>query len=187
MQEYEEYEEYEDEEDEDGGGGGTVNKILIALIILLLLAVGVVGFFLIRNMLGRKTDDTSIGLALTEDELAAAMEAAEQNAKSHSIALRFQNDATSEDGQLFECYLMNSQLNMYDMFIIIYGDEELTDELFTSGLIAPGKGFDHIKLNRALEKGSHTVYVVLTQVETGEDGEQNIVGQTAHTMNFHVE
>lgn len=179
MDEYEEYEEYEEE-----SRGGAVNKILLVVIGVLLIAVGTVGFFLIKNM---RSKDTSIGLALTEEELASALDAAEENAKSGSIALRFQNTATSEDGQLFSCYIMNSQLNLYDMFLVIYADEEMTDELFSSGLVAPGKGFDQIKLNRVLEKGSHTVYVVLTQVETGEDDAQTIVGQTAHTMDFYVE
>ncbi len=177
MEEYEEYEEYEEEE-----GGGAVNKILIALIILLLLAVGVVGFFLIKN--SRK--DTSIGLALTQEELASAMDEAAANAKSRSISLRYKNDAYSEDGELFSCYIMNSEFNMYDMFLTIYADEDWTDELFSSGLVAPGRGFDQIKLNRALDKGSHTVYVVLKQVDTDEDGVQSVVGETAHTMTFIV-
>ena len=178
MDEYEEYEEYEEE-----GRGGAVNKILIVLIILLLLAVGIVGFFLIKSM---QNKETRVGLALTQEELDSAMDDAAANAKSGSIALRFKNTALSEDGQLFSCYIMNSQYNAYDMFLTIYADDVLSDELFTSGLIAPGRGFDQIKLNRALEKGTNTVYVVLTQVDTDEEGVQTIVGQTSHTMKFCV-
>lgn len=179
------YEEYEEEEyEEEDGGGNTVNKILIALIILLLLAVGVVGFFLIKS---RRPQDTRVGLALTQEELDAAMDDAEANSQEGSIALRFKNNALSEDGQLFSCYIMNSQYNVYDMFLTIYADDALTDELFSSGLVAPGRGFDQIKLDRALEKGDHTVYVVLTQVDTDEEGVQSVVGQTSHTMNFCVE
>ncbi len=176
MDEYEEYEEYEEE------GGGTVNKILIVVICLLLVAVGVVGFFLIKNI----HKDTSIGLALTQEQLDSALEDAQANAQSGSIALKFKNGAYSEDGKLFSCYIMNSEFNKFDMFLTIYADEELTDELFSSGLVAPGRGFDQIKLNRALDKGTHTVYVVLTQVDTDEEGVQTIVGQTSHTMKFSV-
>ncbi len=175
MEEYEEYEE--------GGGGGAVNKILVAVICVMVAAVGVVGFFLVKNL--RK--DTRVGLALTQEELDSAMEEAQENARSSSIALRFQDDAHSTDGQLFTCYIMNSQYNAYDMFLTIYADEGLTDEVFSSGLVAPGRGFDQIKLTHALEKGANTVYVVLTQVDTDEEGVQTIVGQTSHTMTFYVE
>lgn len=178
MDEYEEYEEYEEEDK-----SSTVNKILIILIILLLLAVSVVGFFLFKN--SRK--DTHIGLALTQEELDSAMDDAQAIARSGNIALRFKNDAYSEDGKLFTCYIMNSQLNIYDMFLTIYADEALTDELFSSGLISPGRGFDQLKLNHSLNKGTNTVYVVLTQVDTDEDGVQTIVGQASHTMKFIVE
>ena len=55
MEGYEEYEEYEE------SGGGVVNRILLVVIGVLVVAVGVVGFFLIKNM---RSKDTSIGLAL---------------------------------------------------------------------------------------------------------------------------
>lgn len=179
MEEYEEYEEYE-----EAGGSGVVNKILIAVIAVLVVAVGVVGFMLIRNM---RSKETSIGLALTQEELDSAMEKAQSNAKSGSIALRYKNSAVSADGESFTCFIMNSQFNAYDMFLTIYGDEELTDELFSSGLVAPGRGFDQLKLNHSLPKGTNTVYVVLTQVDTDEDGVQSIVGQASHTMKFVVQ
>lgn len=173
-----EYEEYEEEE-----SGGTVNKILIIAICVLLIAVGVVGFFLIKSL---NKKETRVGLALTQEELDSAMDDARANAKSGRVALKYKNSAYSEDGQSFTCYVMNSEQNTYDMFLAIYADEKLTDELFSSGLVAPGRGFDQIKLNRALEKGTHTVYVVLTQVETDEEGVQTIVGQASHTMKFSV-
>lgn len=178
MEDYEEYEEYDEE-----GHGGVVNKILIAVIVLLILAVGVVGFLLIKNM---RSKDTSVGLALTQEQLDSAMEDAQSNAKAGNIALRYKNDAYSEDGESFSCYIMNSQFNAYDMFLSIYADAELTDELFSSGLVSPGRGFDQLKLNHSLPKGDNKVYVVLTQVNTDEEGVQTIVGQTSHTMIFRV-
>ena len=174
----EEYEEYEEED-----GGGSVNKILIAIIIVLVIAVGVVGFFLARTLLQRK--DTKIGLALTQEDLDAAVEQAQANAASGSVALKYENDAYSEDGRTFTCYIMNSEFNAYEMFLTIYADEEKTDELFSSGLVSPGKGFNQIKLNRALPAGENTVYVVLSQVDTDEEGVQTLVGETTHTMTFH--
>ena len=47
--------------------------------------------------------------------------------------------------------------------------------------------FRSITLDRALDEGDHTVYVVLTQVDTNEEtGEQVIKNQITHTMDFHV-
>lgn len=53
----------------------------------------------------------------------------------NSIALEFKNDAYSNDGKTFVCYLGNSALNEYDMYVAIYSDAELTDMLYMSGLV----------------------------------------------------
>ena len=64
---------------------------------------------------------------------------------------------------------------------------ELTDQIFLSGLVPPGSGFDHITLDHELEPGDHRVYVVLTQVDTDpETGKQTLIRQVSHTMDFHV-
>ena len=47
-------------------------------------------------------------------------------------------------------------------------------------------GYQELTLNRKLEKGTHTIYVVLTQVDAGEDGNESIVNQVSHTMDFNV-
>lgn len=73
------------------------------------------------------------------------------------------------------------------MFLTIYADAELTDQIFLSGLVPVGSGFEQITLDRALEPGDHSVNVVVTQVDTDEDGVQVIKNQVAHTMDFHVE
>ena len=63
---------------------------------------------------------------------------------------------------------------------------ELTDQIFLSGLVPPGSGFERITLNRPLDEGDHTVYVSLTQVDIDENGQQVIKNQVMHTMDFHV-
>ena len=67
-----------------------------------------------------------------------------------------------------------------------YADLELTDQIFLSGLVPPGSGFERITLNRPLDEGDHTVYVSLTQVDIDENGQQVIKNQVMHTMDFHV-
>ena len=109
-----------------------------------------------------------------------------KNAKDGNIALLYKDNAYSTNGVDFDCYIVNSASNKYDMFLTIYADDALTDQIFLSGLVPPGSGFEQISLDRALETGDHTVGVVLTQVDTDETGAQVIKHQVAHTMEFHV-
>lgn len=184
-----EYEEYEEE-------GTSRRPLLIIIIILLVLAAvgGVTAFFLTRNNGGNTEEDRNLAIGyateakvfLDEKSLGEAMSEAAKNAREKTIALQYQNDAYSTDGETFTCRLINSENNKYDMFLLIYADPEWTDELLRTGLVPPGSGFEELTLNRALEPGDHTVYVVYTQVETDEDGHQTIRNQTAHTVEFHV-
>lgn len=99
-----------------------------------------------------------------------------------AIALEFRNDAYSVDGQIFKCYVANSPINEYDMFLAFYADPEMTDQICMTGLITPGNAFEVLKLDRALEPGNHRLYVAYTQMEDPE----TIHAQTLHTMDFHV-
>lgn len=166
--------------------------MIAAIVIIALLIVVIV-------LLTRPSQDASgdngpkIGYAadakvmLDQDSLQAAFDEALQNAEDGYVGLKYQNDAYSEDGINFKCYIANSESNIYDMFLTIYADAELTDQVFLSGLVPPGSGFEEITLDHALEPGDHTVYVALTQVDTDEEtGEQVIKNQAMHTIEFHV-
>lgn len=123
---------------------------------------------------------------LDQDSLQAAVDEAQRNAEEGMVALEYQNDANSTDGRNFTCYIANAPENLYDMFLTIYADSDMTDQIFLSGLVPPGSGFDHITLDHALEKGDHTVNVVVTQVTSDENGNQAIKNQVVHTIEFHV-
>ena len=124
---------------------------------------------------------------LDQNSLQAAFDEAMRNAAEGNVGLQYKNDAFSGNGTDFECYIVNSDSNIFDMFLTIFADAELTEQLFLSGLVPPGSGFESITLDRALDEGDHTVYVVLTQVDTNEEtGEQVIKNQITHTMDFHV-
>ena len=165
-------------------------KILVCVIVVLVLAIGA----LAAAVLLKPEEDTGsgigyaadVGVILTEEELQAAMDEAQRNANNGGVALRYKNGAYSEDGENFECYIVNSAGNLYDMFLTIYADLEMTDQLFLSGLVPPGSGFEKLKLDHPLEKGDHTVYVAVTQVDRDEEGNETIVNQVVHTMDFHV-
>ena len=102
------------------------------------------------------------------------------------MSLWYQNSAYSEDGVNFTCRIGNSASNLYDMFLTIYADAYMTDQVYMSQLLRPGMGFEKIKLEHALRRGTTTVYVVVTLVDTAEDGTQTIKAQASHTMDFTV-
>lgn len=171
-----------------------LDKRLIAVIVGLVLIIVTMAFFLFfpREVTIEDGDTPRVGYAadakvmLDQNSLQAAMDEAMANAKDGNVALLYQNNAYSENGTDFTCYIVNSVSNKYDMFLTIYADAALTDQIFLSGLVPPGSGFEEITLDRALDAGDHTVNVVVTQVDTDEDGAQVIKNQVAHTMEFHV-
>lgn len=117
------------------------------------------------------------------DALQRAVDEMYEKAADPGVALEYKNGVFSEDGTNFTCYIANAAANTYDMFIAIYGDSELTDELFVSGLLRPGQAFSTLALEKPLESGEHRVYVAFTQVE--EDLE-TIHAQVLVTMDFTV-
>lgn len=172
------------------------------LIVVLVLCVFVAGLLAaVIYLLTRSSDETtpqpisaaprleyaSEGVIFTEDPDAlqkAYDEAVEKSAES-VVPLSFRNVATSEDGVNFNCYVANPPRARFDMFVAIYADIEMTDELYMSQLLRPGTAYDSIQLNRVLSPGNHNVYAVFTTLED-VDGEQVIRGQAAVAMEFRV-
>jgi hypothetical protein len=159
-----------------------------AVVVAVVVAAAVV---IVRS---QASSDTGIGYAteakvmLDEDSLQAAMDEAMKNAEDGYVSLLYKDNAYSTDGTNFSCYIVNAASNAYDMYLTIYSDLEMTDELFMSKLVPPGSGFESVKLEHSLSLGDHTVYVVMTQVDTDEEtGEQVIRNQVVHTMDFHVQ
>lgn len=139
----------------------------------------------------RKKDDQKVSYAMEgvvvvedPDALQQKVDEMEAQAAEGGISLEYKNDAFSNDGTNFSCYIANAANNIYDMFIAIYADAELNDQLFLSDLLRPGTAFNTLALEQTLDAGVHTVYVAFTQVE--EDWE-TIHGQVIVTMNFTVE
>lgn len=126
------------------------------------------------------------GVTVTEDPDELSRMVQEMNASAGELmALSYKNDAYSEDGRTFQCYIANSPFNQYDMFIAIYADAAYTELLYLSELLRPGAAFERVTLERELPLGDNEVYVAFTQVEEA-DGQQAIHGQNRVTMNFHV-
>ncbi|MCI9057802.1 MAG: hypothetical protein HFF76_11195 [Oscillospiraceae bacterium] len=168
------------------------NKVVIVAAAVIVAVVIAAAAIIVLSGRSAEPDGGAIGYAadatvmLDENSLQAAMDEALRNAQNSAVALKYKNGAYSTDGINFECYIANSEANAYDMYLNIYADAEMTDEIFLSQLVPPGSGFESITLHHALDEGDHTVYVVVTQVETDENGQQTIANQVVHTMEFHV-
>jgi hypothetical protein len=168
---------------------GLSNKVIIIAAAVVVLAV-VIAAAVILN----QPKDTGIGYSteakvlVTQEDIDKAAAEALANAENGDVALSYQNDAFSNDGSNFDCRIMNSTGNKFDMFLTIYSDLNLSDELFLSQLVPPGSGFENITLEHPLENGDHTVYVAFTQVKNDEEtGEEVIANQVVFTMDFHVD
>ena len=117
------------------------------------------------------------------DALQKAVDEMYEQAKQPGVALEYKNGASSSDGINFSCYIANSLSNSYDMYIQIFADAELIDQLLLTGLLRPGTAFDSITLEHPLDPGTHRVYVAFTQVE---EDLATIHAQVMVTMDFTV-
>lgn len=129
--------------------------------------------------------EEGVTVAETEDELSKSVEQMLEAAAEPGMPLSYKNNAFSEDGINFSCYIANAD-EKYDMFFQIFADEKFQDEIFLSQLLRPGQAFESVTLSHALPKRSTTrCYVSQTRVEL-VDGEQTIHDQVFFTMDFNV-
>ncbi len=117
------------------------------------------------------------------DALQNAVNEAYAQAAKNGVPVEYQNNANSTDGKAFDCYIANPVESEYDIYIQIFADVELTDQLYLSKLIQPGNAKREIQLERKLAAGNHLVYVVYTQVE---DDHATVRDQAIVTMDFVV-
>lgn len=165
------------------------NKVVILIAVLIVAVAGVVIAHILTSRDAAPEEEAVVPrigyaegvVAVDENSLQAAVDA--MYAGKGRFVTEYKNDAMSNDGETFACYIGNSALNTFDMYIQIFADAELTDQLFLSELLRPGTVFKEITLDHPLEPGSHTVYVIFTQVQ---DDQATLEGQSAVTMEFTV-
>lgn len=160
------------------------NKLLIIIIILLaaIVALGAVALIILtedeRNpapaqVVDPVADHVSNGkiqydnaaIVLDEDQLQKEVDELFQKVEDGYISLSHKNVAVSNDGQHFECYILNNIDNKYDMYFNIYKDYEAQEQLLLTGLIPPGSGIDHFTSEIKLDPGQYQALLVITQVE----------------------
>lgn len=129
--------------------------------------------------------DYAQGVTVVDDEsaLQAAVDKMMEDAQKEMVA-SYQNQAISEDGKTFTCYIANSEYNEYDMFIALYKDLNDEEPIYLSGLMRPGEAFREITLDEALNEGTHRVNLAMTQVE---DDHATIHGQSVVTIDMVVQ
>lgn len=166
------------------------------LIALLVVAVGVGGFLGGRAVVNATAEKDPVGTGNNRigydanvilgdaDELNEAIRKMQEQANEPGIALEYKEQMISDNGKDFACYIANSAKNAYDMFITIYADQSLTDELFLSKLMPPGSRFETISFERKLDPGTYTGYLVYTQVK---DEEVETDGESTLTQVIHAQ
>lgn len=160
----------------------TLSSRTIAVVSGVALTAAVVAGAAIYNLNANRPKDNQMAYAkgaVLLEEVMASLTPTPANA----MALEYNGSAHSEDGKTFFCYIANAQENQYDMYIDVYSDATLENEIYLSGLFSPGTGLQEVTLDEPLESGAHTVYVAFTQVE---DDRSTIHNQVVVTMQFEV-
>ena len=148
---------------------GLVRRKKLCIIILVIVLIAVVGFaswWILRQQ--KSEDENGIGyesgaVVVTDaDELQRMVD---DMVKDDSMALEYKNVAVSRDGENFSCYLINSIKNKYEMFLTIYKDQEMKEQLLLTKLIPPGSGMEQFRTEKKLDPGTYDTVLVFTQVK----------------------
>lgn len=175
-----------------------VSPLTVVLIIIIVLLIAAAAVLALGRFGGEKEPDAeNLGDASTPligyeegvtvvddpDALQKAVDEAYAEAAKRGVSLEYQNGATSSDGINFECYIANPTVSERDIYFQIFADDQFTEQLYLSKLIPPGSAKRELKLDKKLDPGTHTVYVVYTQVE---DDHATAYQQATVTMEFIV-
>lgn len=121
---------------------------------------------------------------LDEEEMRSQFDDVQKKTEEGKMSLRYQKTAYSSDGVNFKCEIGNSSANDYDMYINIYKDPELTEQILLTGLIPPGSKITEFESEIPLAPGTYNTTLVLTQVE---DDRSTFHAQLMITLDLVVE
>lgn len=166
------------------------NILVVLLIVIVMIMAGMVIFFLVsKNDTENVTDGPSLGMAVESNiilddpkTLQDAVDEMIKKAEEGRMTLEMKVDAYSSDGESFKCYLANAKENNYDMFMVLYLDED-QNEIYRSGLIPIGARIESFETSYKLKAGTHVGTLTFYQVE--EDGE-TIHSQVNVGLNMYV-
>ncbi len=164
--------------------------IILIIVIILLLAGGVTFFIMSRNKPAEESKPTNDG-TIPYEVNAQIMESNAnwndsilQEAEDNLIPMHFSAGAESKDGENFTATLGNPPGALYDMYFDMYSDSTLSEEIYLSGLLAPGQEIRQFKTNRKFPKGETNVVLVFTTVDKDH---KTLVGQAMVEFRLVVE
>lgn len=147
-------------------------KLVIILIVVIVLLVAGGAAFLLLN--GKKPAEqgtltsngtipyaANVGVVKENEDLAEKL----KEGTGDRIPIHFATGANSKDGENFTCVLGNPQGAQYDMYFDMYSDSTLSEQIYISGLVAPGSQLESFKSNKKFPKGNTDVVLVITTVE----------------------
>lgn len=161
--------------------------IILIIVIVLLLAGGATFFILNANKPAEETTssggiayEANVGMIKPNEDLAEKL----KEGVGDRIPLHFSTTAVSSDGENFKCVLGNPDGAQYDIYFDIYADNDCTDQIYLSGLIAPGSQLEGFTSKKTFPKGTQDVVLVITQVE---DDHNTLHLQTMVTLTLVVD
>jgi predicted metalloprotease len=128
-------------------------------------------------------DYDNSAVALDEDTLQKQFEELQEKAKNGYVNLEFQNVASSSDGINFECHFGNAAANVEDMFFNIYKDMTLEEQIYLSGLVAPGNAINSFVSEIKLDPGEYKAIIFFTTVS---EDHQTMTSQTPVELTLKV-
>lgn len=171
------------------------NKIIILLIIIivLLIAGGVTFFIMSANRSDNGGESTPTGGkeiplevnagVLSPDTMKEWNESVLAEMEDNQVPIIYAPNATSADGENFLCEIGNPEGAKYYIYLDMYSDTTLSEEVYLSGLLAPGQGITSFKTNRAFPKGETDIVLVISTVQ---DNKTTIVAQTMVVLTLQV-
>ena len=108
----------------------------------------------------------------------------QERAENGTVGVQYSNNAISTDGIHFSCKLQNPIRNGYDMYMNIFKDEDMTEQILLTGLIPAGSGIEEFESEIPLEPGEYKSVLVMTLVE---DDHSTLHAQTKVFLNLYVD
>lgn len=116
-----------------------------------------------------KMDATDINtLSEIENESASKELTGQESSLEENFVLEMQSTALSWDGKRFSCYLANALENSYDFYMRIFTDQELKNEVASTGMIPVGSRIEEFETKETMAPGIYDCYLVYTQLEKEE-------------------
>lgn len=174
----------------EGKKSSNKTVVIILVIIIVLLLAGGATFFLLNKSKpaeqgvltseGTIPYEVNVGIVKENEDLAEKL----KEGTGDRIPIHFATGATSKDGENFKCVLGNPDGAQYDMYFDMYGDTTLSEQIYISGLVAPGSQIESFKSNKKFPKGNTDIVLVITTVE---DDHKTLHSQTMVTLTLVVE